>query len=141
VEFEFLESKLHPPWTRTGMVPRTALVDRLAAVTEPVVCLVAPPGYGKTTVAAQWAERKGGRVAWVALDRRDNDPVVLLRYIAVALGRLEPVDPAVYEALATPGVSIMATVLPRLSSWVATLAEPGLAVPRPRRGAREPGVP
>ena len=49
-------------------------MDRLAAVTEPVVCLVAPPGYGKTTVAAQWAERKGGRVAWVALDRRDNDP-------------------------------------------------------------------
>jgi LuxR family maltose regulon positive regulatory protein len=115
---------LHPPWTRSGIVPRTALVDRLAAVTEPVVCLVAPPGYGKTTVAAQWAERKGGRVAWVALDRRDNDPVVLLSYVAVALDRFEPVDPAVFEALATPGVSIMTTVLPRFSSWVSTLTEP-----------------
>jgi LuxR family transcriptional regulator, maltose regulon positive regulatory protein len=115
---------LHPPWTRSGIVPRTALVDRLAAVTEPVVCLVAPPGYGKTTVAAQWAERKGGRVAWVALDRRDNDPVVLLSYVAVVLDRFEPVDPAVFEALATPGVSIMTTVLPRFSSWVSTLTEP-----------------
>ena len=99
-------------------------MDRLAAATEPVVCLVAPPGYGKTTVAAQWAERKGGRVAWVALDRRDNDPVVLLSYVAVAFDRFEPVDPAVFEALATPGVSVMATVLPRFSSWVSTLTEP-----------------
>jgi LuxR family maltose regulon positive regulatory protein len=99
-------------------------VDRLAAVTEPVVCLVAPPGYGKTTVAAQWAERKGRRVAWVALDRRDNDPVVLLSYVAVAFDRFEPVEPVVFEALATPGVSVMATVLPRFSSWVSTLTEP-----------------
>ena len=122
--FEFLESKLQPPWARSGIVPRTALVERLAAVTEPVVCLVAPPGYGKTTVAAQWAERKGGRVAWVSVDRRDNDPAVLLSYVAVALDRFEPVEPAVFEALATPGVSVVATVLPRFSSWVSRMTEP-----------------
>ena len=97
---------------------------RLARTTEPVVCLVAPPGYGKTTLLAQWAERKGGRVAWVTVDRRDNDPVVLLSYIAVALDRVEPVDPAVFEALAAPGVSVLATVLPRFSSWAAMLTEP-----------------
>jgi LuxR family transcriptional regulator, maltose regulon positive regulatory protein len=99
-------------------------VARLARTTEPVVCLMAPPGYGKTTLLAQWAERKGGRVAWVTVDRRDNDPVVLLSYIAVALDRIEPVDPAVFEALAAPGVSVLATVLPRFSSWAATLTEP-----------------
>jgi LuxR family transcriptional regulator, maltose regulon positive regulatory protein len=100
-------------------------VARLARTTEPVVCLVAPPGYGKTTLLAQWAERQGGgRVAWVTVDRRDNDPVVLLSYIAVALDRVEPVDPAVFEALAAPAVSVLATVLPRFSSWVATLTEP-----------------
>ena len=99
-------------------------MDRLAAVTEPVVCLVAPPGYGKTTLAAQWAERKGGRVAWVSVDRRDNDPVVLLSYIAAAFDRFEPVEQAVFDALATPGVSIVATVLPRFSSWMSALTEP-----------------
>jgi LuxR family transcriptional regulator, maltose regulon positive regulatory protein len=99
-------------------------VERLANATEPVVCLVAPPGYGKTNVAAQWAERKGGRVPWVSLDRRDNDPVVLLSYLAVALDRVQPIDPAVFEALAAPGVSVMATVLPRFSAWVGGLTEP-----------------
>ena len=44
--------------------------------------MVAPPGYGKTTVLAQWAERKGPTVAWVSVDGYDNDPAVLLAYIA-----------------------------------------------------------
>ena len=122
--FEFLESKLQPPWTRPGLVPRTALLDRLAGAAELIVCLVAPPGYGKTTLLAQWAERRGGRVAWVTVDRRDNDPVVLLSYIAAALHRIEPVDPAVFAALATPGVSVMATALPRFTNWVGTLTAP-----------------
>jgi LuxR family maltose regulon positive regulatory protein len=67
--FAILESKLHPPPPRRGVVARTALVDRLlAANTEPVVCLVAPAGYGKTTLLAQWAQRKGPRVGWVSVD-------------------------------------------------------------------------
>jgi hypothetical protein len=76
--FELLESKLHPPAGRPGIVARTALVDRLAAAQAPVVTVVAPPGYGKTTLLAQWAERGWPRMAWVSCDNRDNDPVVLL---------------------------------------------------------------
>ena len=64
------------------MVARTALLDRLVGYSEPVISIVAPPGYGKSTLMAQWAERKGRRVAWVSVDRRDNDPVVLLTYIS-----------------------------------------------------------
>jgi hypothetical protein len=32
-------------------------------------------------------------------------------YLAAALDRLEPLDPAVFNALAAPGVSVAATVL------------------------------
>jgi LuxR family maltose regulon positive regulatory protein len=88
--FEFLASKLRPPAVRTGVVARTALLNRLAGYSEPVISIIAPPGYGKSTLMAQWAERKGRRVAWVSVDRRDNDPVVLLTYIAIALDRIEP---------------------------------------------------
>jgi hypothetical protein len=30
--------------------------------------MVAPAGYGKTTVLAQWAERNGQAFAWVSVD-------------------------------------------------------------------------
>ena len=51
---ELVESKLHRPLARAGIVPRTVLVDRLlAASAVPVLCVVAPAGYGKTTLLAQ----------------------------------------------------------------------------------------
>jgi LuxR family maltose regulon positive regulatory protein len=106
-------------------VPRTALVDRLlVSHAAPFVCVVAPAGYGKTTLLGQWAERTRRRVAWVSVDRRDNDPVVLLTYLAVALDRVEPIDPGVFQALAAPGVLVVATVVPRFASAVSAMTEP-----------------
>jgi LuxR family maltose regulon positive regulatory protein len=126
--FEFLASKLRPPAVRTGVVARTALLDRLVGYSEPVISVVAPPGYGKSTLMAQWAERKGRRVAWVSVDRRDNDPVVLLTYIAVALDRIEPVDPRVFAALTSPGVSATATVVPRFAAALSSMTHPVVLV-------------
>jgi LuxR family maltose regulon positive regulatory protein len=120
-----LEWKLRVPSARPGIVARTALVERLlASQAVPVVCLVAPPGYGKSTLLSQWAERAGRRVGWVSVDRRDNDLVVLLTYLAVALDRAEPLDPGVFEVLGAPGASAMATGLPRLMSAVAAMTQP-----------------
>jgi hypothetical protein len=104
---ELVESKLHPPRARPGIVPRTALVERLLESPAPVVCVVAPPGYGKTTVLAQWAERKG-QVGWVGVDQRDNDPTVLLTDIAATLDRVEPLDPETIRSLASPGAAVAA---------------------------------
>ena len=101
---------------------RTALVDRLAAVQAPIITVIAPPGYGKTTVLAQWAERVWPRVAWVSCDDRDNDPVVLLTALAVALDRIEPIDPAVFWALTSSGAGI--TVVPRFVSAIASMRPP-----------------
>jgi LuxR family transcriptional regulator, maltose regulon positive regulatory protein len=120
--FALLESKFHPPAARPGIVARTALVDRLAAVQAPVITVVAPPGYGKTTLLAQWAERVGPRVAWVSCDNGDNDPVVLLSALAVALDRIEPVDPTIFWALASTGAEI--TVVPRFVSAIAAMHPP-----------------
>ena len=78
---ELVESKLHPPPARPGIVARIGLVERLVASDGvPVVCVVAPAGYGKTTLLAQWAQHTVHRVGWVSLDQRDNDPAVLLTY-------------------------------------------------------------
>jgi LuxR family maltose regulon positive regulatory protein len=111
-------SKLRSPSARPGIVSRPALVDRLlAAASAPVICVVAPPGYGKTTLLAQWATRKRPRVGWVSVDRRDNDPVVLVRYLTAALDRLEPLDPQVLDALAAPGSRFWPRSCPGYWPW------------------------
>jgi LuxR family transcriptional regulator, maltose regulon positive regulatory protein len=121
---ELVESKLHPPAARPGTVIRTGLVERLLASDGvPVVCVVAPAGYSKTTLLGQWAQRKGHRVGWVSLDQRDNDPAVLLTYLAVALDRVEPIDPRAVRGLAGPGGSVIAAV-PRLAAAMAAMTQP-----------------
>jgi LuxR family maltose regulon positive regulatory protein len=123
--FELAESKLRPPSPRRGIVPRTALLDRpLAQDAAPVISVVAPAGYGKSTLLAQWAERRGRRVGWISVDQRDNDPTVLLTYLAVAVDRIEPLDPVVFQGLAAPRMAPPATVIPRLVTAMSSMTPP-----------------
>jgi LuxR family maltose regulon positive regulatory protein len=127
--FPILQSKLAPPLRRPGMVPRANALGQLAAVSSvPVVTLVSPPGYGKTTLLAQWAEQDPRPVVWLSLDEDDNDPAVLLSYLAVGLDRVAPVDPMVVGALASPGASLVSTVVPRLGAALAMAAGPLVVV-------------
>ena len=116
------ESKFQPPVARPGIVARTALVGQLLATRAPVITVVAPPGYGKTTLMAQWAERIGPRAAWLSCDEGDNDPVVLLSALAIALDRIAPVDPGIFSALASSGADI--TAIPRFVAAVASVRSP-----------------
>ncbi len=121
---QVLESKLRHPWVRPGIVSRGALVDRLLATDAvPVVCVVAPAGYGKTTLLAQWAEQRG-RTAWVSLDERDNDPELLLACVAAALDRVEALDPELLRTRWLGGASIAATAVTRLVDAISVMKEP-----------------
>jgi LuxR family maltose regulon positive regulatory protein len=126
--FDVVESKVHLPTLRSGTVSRTALVNHLRATTEPIAILTAPAGYGKTTVLAQWAVRDSRPFAWVSVDDRDNDPIVLLRHVALALHGIEPLAQDVLETLAAPGPSVWTSAIPRLGSALATFAEPVVLV-------------
>ena len=112
--FELVTSKLRRPSVRAGTVRRSLLIERLArGDPRPIVSVVAPAGYGKTTLLAQWAERNGQAFAWVSLDERDNDPKVLLTYVAEALDAVEPIDERVFDTLASPGSSLPGPSSPR----------------------------
>jgi LuxR family maltose regulon positive regulatory protein len=127
--FPILESKLTPPPTRPGLVSRVRLLDWLeASAATPVVAVCAPAGYGKTVLAAEWAERDPRPFVWLSIDRGDNDPAVLLTYLAVGLDRVEPIDPTVLGVLASRGASISQTVLPRLRAALASNAIPVVLV-------------
>ena len=122
---DLIASKLRRPLVRRGTVPRSSLIERLArGDRHPIVSVVAPPGYGKTTVLSQWAERNGQSFAWVSVDERDNDPKVLLTYVAEALNAVEPIDDRVFDALASPGSSVPGSVVPRLGSAFSSMTSP-----------------
>jgi len=120
--FALSEPKFHPPAARPGIVVRTALLQRLATAQAPVITVTAPPGYGKTALMAQWADRLGPRVAWLSCDNADNDPVVLLNALAIAFDRIGPVDPAIFPALASSGSGV--TMVPRFVSAIASMRPP-----------------
>ena len=87
--------------------------------------IIAPPGYGKTSVLAQWAAADPRAVAWLTADDGDNDPVVLLSYLAAAIGRVVPLDSDIFSAIASPAVSGRA-VVGRLVTALSERAEPVL---------------
>ncbi len=127
--FDLLESKLQGPPMRAGTVRRSSLLERLARDDVPaIVSVVAPAGYGKTTLLAQWAERDGKAFAWVSADEKDNDPKVLLSYVARALDAVQPVDQRVFSALSSPASSVPGSVVPRLGAAFAAMTTPVVLV-------------
>ena len=127
--FDLVVSKLRRPPARRGMVRRPSLIDRLARDDcGPIVSVVAPAGYGKTTLLSQWAERNGQAFAWVSVDEADNDPKVLLTYVAEALDAVQPVGGRVFDALASPASSVPGSVVPRLGAALAAMTTPVVLV-------------
>ncbi len=121
--------KLRRPPIRPGTVCRSSLLERLTrGDPRPVVSVVAPAGYGKTTLLPQWAERNGHAFAWVSAGEADNDPKVLFGYVAAALDAVEPIGERVFDALASPGSSVPGSVVPRLGAAFASMTAPVVLV-------------
>lgn len=80
-------SKVAIPPTGTS-IERGRLQQALTEGAKRKLALIkAPTGYGKTTLAAMWAQRlrdEGALVAWLTLDADDNEPSLFARYIASA---------------------------------------------------------
>jgi len=74
-----------PPTFSAGFVRRPKLVARLAQAREASLALIAaPPGYGKTSLLAEWAEDDGRPFVWVTVDERDDEPARLAASIVRA---------------------------------------------------------
>lgn len=90
-----LAAKLRRPAVPRHAVPRPALIARLndgLSAGRPLTLIAAPAGYGKTTLASEWAAQVDGPVAWLALDEADDDP---LRFYTCFLAALQTAAPTV----------------------------------------------
>jgi LuxR family transcriptional regulator, maltose regulon positive regulatory protein len=124
VPFDLVEVKLSAPSVRPGTVAKADVITRLCTESAPFVSVVAPAGYGKTTLLARWADADPRPFAWVALDERDDDVVVLLRHIAAALHRVEPLPREVFDALSGPRRSAGAMRVLSVGRALSTRARP-----------------
>ncbi len=96
-----------PPSTRPGVVERTAILDRIAQEHDgAVLAVVAPAGYGKTTLLRQWSDGRVAATTWLGIEAEDDDPTVLVGRLAMALREVLPVDPDVFAELAVESPSI-----------------------------------
>lgn len=121
---EITEAKLLRPPSRPGLVRRDALTRRLTASPARFITIIAPAGYGKTTLLAEWAERDGRPFAWVSVDEGDSDPAVFVAHVAAALDRVDPLGADVFEAIASPGASNPGRAVRRLGAVLTTRTRP-----------------
>jgi LuxR family maltose regulon positive regulatory protein len=104
-------------------VPRHDLLAALRSGPRKLTLIAAPPGFGKTTLLAEWAAAgEGPPVAWLSVDEDDNDPARFFAYAVEALRRVEPgLGGRALAALRTPGADLLEVVLPQLLNDLATL--------------------
>ena len=100
-------AKLVQPRIREGTVHRPDLAYRLRPTARSTVALiVAPAGYGKTTILAELAGLAGSRpFVWITADSTDNDPLSFARCITNGLEQSDAIPAGTLRAKAKSGDS------------------------------------
>ena len=81
-----LTTKLYAPRLRPDAVERPALVRRLdEGLRHGHGLIMAPAGFGKSTLAAAWSAQAQIPVAWLSLEEDDGEPLRFLAYLTAAL--------------------------------------------------------
>ena len=131
METPLLQTKLYIPQPRSELVSRSRLIERLNdGLQRELILISAPAGFGKTMLIADWGSQIADRaatqsdikLAWLSLDKSDNDPVRFLTYFVAALqstkitmrngalGMLRSPQPPPIEAILTALINEIATI-------------------------------
>jgi LuxR family transcriptional regulator, maltose regulon positive regulatory protein len=131
-----------PPGFKRGLVRRPRLVDRLTGASDcPLAAIVAPAGFGKSTLLAEWAERDRRPFVWLRLAGTGAGPTPSA--VASAVEGVRERHPAfvlvVDEADAVPEALIREGIAPLLEQLgegstlaVCSRSEPPLPIGRLR---------
>ncbi|MGV9869320.1 protein kinase domain-containing protein [Rhodococcus koreensis] len=87
-------TKFRPPETARALITRERLLELLrAGESRRLIMIHAPTGYGKSILAAQWRRvltEQGYAVAWLTVDKDDNNTVWFLAHLVEAIERVRP---------------------------------------------------
>ncbi len=121
-----LKTKLFTPRGPSNLVARPQLTEKLNRGLEGRLTLVvAPAGFGKSTVLAEWVRRRELPFCWVSLDASDNDPVRFYSYMLAALETVQPgtgkIMPALHSSAPSGLDRVMALLIDNLSAFPGNL--------------------
>ena len=86
-----ISTKIQRPRVGRRLVLRPRLVEQLNPPNN-LTFILAPAGYGKTTLLSIWLEKCHMPTAWLSLDEHDNDLAVFVTGLAEALQSVFPAD-------------------------------------------------
>jgi LuxR family maltose regulon positive regulatory protein len=121
-----IATKLFRPDPRHHTVRRERLHDLLRqGTTLPLTLIVAPAGWGKSTLVADWLARDRIAAGWVSLDGGDDDPKRFWRYLLLAAGQAgTAAGAAALRRLDMAGSDVLRDVLPEFVNEVASISSP-----------------
>jgi LuxR family maltose regulon positive regulatory protein len=91
----------------------------------PLTLVVAPAGWGKSTLVADWLAHDGVSAGWVSLDRGDNDPKRFWRYLLLAADQAgSAAGAAALRRLDAAGSDVLRDVLPAFVNELAAAEAP-----------------
>jgi LuxR family maltose regulon positive regulatory protein len=103
---------------------------------RPLLLIVAPAGFGKTTLVSEWLQALPAgspgapafinpQVAWLSLDEDDNDPIRFLHYLIAALQTRQPsLGEVALSWLAAPQTPPLRAILTPLLNDLGALTTP-----------------
>ncbi|WP_327188149.1 helix-turn-helix transcriptional regulator [Streptomyces sp. NBC_01334] len=110
------------PPARAGAIPRERLQQQLRLAETRLTVVVAPAGWGKTSLLSGWASGpdEKRRIAWVSLDESDDEPVRFWSYVLTALHNAgDAISAGPLQALDAAAVAPIDLALPMLLNELA----------------------
>jgi len=92
------------------------LIERLnKGVHHKLTLISAPAGFGKTTLLSEWISKSESSVAWISLDKGDNDPVHFINYLIAALQDIQAnIGKATLSLLQSPQQPLIESIMVNL---------------------------
>jgi LuxR family maltose regulon positive regulatory protein len=120
-----LTTKLYIPSPRPNLVPRPKLINCISeGISQKLVLICAPAGFGKTTLLSDWACQVDLPVAWLSLDAGDNE---LKRFLIYMVAALQTIDGnlchTIQAMLQSPQPVFFEAVLTEIINEVASLSQ------------------